>query len=72
MASKRKQTREVAPTEAELVALDGLVAAMPADVWLEIDGAALDREAIRRHLAQLIALSRAERGAPHDQLEERS
>ncbi len=65
MASKKKQKREVGPSEDELVALGDLVAMMPPEASVGLNGELFDRDAILRHLVQLIAVARAERRATH-------
>jgi hypothetical protein len=61
MPSKRKQTQEPEPTEAELVELDELAAKLPAEVRMNVGGEVLDRAAIRRHLGELRAIAKAKR-----------
>ncbi len=65
MASKRKQKREAEPTEDDLVAVRDLVAMMPPEAHVEVSGEILTRDAICRHLGQLIAILRAERRETH-------
>lgn len=61
MPSKRKQTQEPEPTEAEMMELDALLARLPPDARLDVCGETLDGATARERLALLMGVARAKR-----------